>query len=119
MSVNQNESTAKSAAYGAGVDMISNPVSGTSFPEQTAFQGITVAGSATFSSITSITGSANFAQVTVSGLLRTESSGIVFIQNVSGAATGGSGGTFSGLDPVGYIAFQTAAGAIRRIPYFT
>ena len=119
MSVNQNESTAKSAAYGAGVDMIANPISGTSFPEQAAFQGVTVAGSATFSSITSITGSANFSQLTISGMLYTGSSGLTLVQNVSGAATGGSGGTFSGLDPVGYIAFQTAAGAIRRIPYFT
>ena len=113
MSVNQNESTAKSAAYGAGVDMIANPISGTSFPEAVVFQQVTIQG------VTSITGSANYAQVTVSGLLYTGSSGLTLVQNVSGAATGGSGGTFSGLDPVGYIAFQTAAGAIRRIPYFT
>ena len=114
MSVNTRESTAKSAAYGAGVDMIANPISGTSFTEAVTFSDIT-----TFSAPVSINTSATFNQITVSGLLRTESSGIVFIQNVSGAATGGSGGTFSGLDPVGYVAFVTAAGAVRRIPYFT
>ena len=112
MSVNQNESTAKSAAYGAGVDMISNPISGTSFPEAVVFQQVTIQG------VTSVTASANFSQITVSGMLRTESSGIVFIQNVSGAATGGSGGTFSGKDPVGYISAQ-ANGAIIKIPYFS
>lgn len=119
MSVNENESTARSASQGVGIDAISNPTSGTSFGEQVSLQGVTVAGSATFSAITSITGSASFSQITISGLLRTNSSGLTLIQNVSGAATGGSGGTFSGLDPVGYVAFQTAAGAIRRIPYFT
>jgi hypothetical protein len=112
-SVNENESTAKTAAYGAGVDMISNPISGLSFPEAVVFQGITVQGVSTH------TGSANFSQLTISGMIFTGSSGITIVQNVSGAATGGSGGTFSGLDPVGYLAFQTAAGAIRRIPYFT
>ena len=112
MSVNENESTSKGASQGIGVDMISNPISGTSFPEAVTFQQITVQGISTFSA------SASVSQMTVSGLFRTASSGIVFIQNVSGAATGGSGGSFSGKDPTGYIQV-VAGGALAKIPYFS
>ena len=113
MSVNENESTAKSATMGVGVDMITNPISGTNFGEAVVFGS-----TATFNGITSIAASASISQITISGLFRTGSSGITLIQNVSGAATGGSGGSFSGKDPVGYIQIL-ANGALAKIPYFS
>jgi len=113
MPVNSNESTGKGAAQGQSFDNLITPISGVSFGGASVFQQVTIQGVAT------ITASANFSQMTVSGLMTNNASGIVILQNVSGAATGGSGGTFSGKDPVGYFAFQTAAGALAKVPYFS
>ena len=107
MSVNENESTAKSAAYGAGVDMIANPISGVSFPEQVAFAGLTT------------TASASFNQIFVSGKFSTTSSSgtMSFLVATSGTIVAGSGTSMSGIIPQGYITV-VVSGVIGKIPYF-
>ena len=112
MSVNSNESTAKSAAYGVGVDMISNPISGTSFPEAAAFSG-PVTASNTFTA----TASASFTQLFVSGIFNTGASGYIFLIATSGGAAAGSGASISGMIPQGFVTV-VVSGAVGRVPYF-
>lgn len=102
MPVNENESTAKAASMGVGVDAIANPISGVQFGDPANFGGIVT-----------INASASINQVTVSGVFNTSTSGVNFFAFRSGTATGGSGGTFSGLDPVTWIAIQVSGNALR------
>lgn len=113
MSVAENESTARAASQGVGVDAIANPISGVAFPEGAAFSGPVTA-----SSTVIITGSANFSQLTVSGNFRSATSGaIAFLMATSGGAAAGSGASISGLVPQGFITI-VVSGAVGRIPYF-
>lgn len=115
MSVNQRESTAKSATMGVGVDAIANPISGTSFGEAVVFQQVTIEG------VASMTGSGQFNQLFVSGKVDTVSaSGVLTFATgaTSGTAVGGSG--YSGvflLAPQGFVPV-VVSGVICKIPFF-
>lgn len=113
MSVNENESTAKSASMGVGVDAISNPISGTSFPEAVALSTVTV------SNVFSATASASFNQIFVSGKFSTTSASgtMSFLTATSGTIVAGSGTSMSGIIPQGYITV-VVSGVIGKIPYF-
>ncbi len=163
MPVNENESTAKSASMGVGVDAISNPTSGVQFPEMVVFsasalfaQNITVTGTSggptgviitdTSLAIRGTSGltqgvsgslgsgfvgftllnanmvvqgqSGGSAGIIFSGLTIAPTSGLIFADGHSGAATGGSGGTFSGKDPVCWARVMVC-GTGFRVPLFT